>query len=375
MKSIALTTSMGACIAMLTVGCSHGAGHDADEHGGSSAKDAGAAAGDDAGGGAFAAIPTPAILVANGGSGSVAIIDPATLKVVGSLLVMSGMHPHHVSVSPDHKRVLITATSGDLSEGHGSAAHGSGHGGASASTMIYELDLTSRKMRDVITVEATAHNAAFTPDGKTIVLGMMEHGMIAGHDAKSYEETFSATGFGMPLEVTPTAAGSVLVAESGTSSVAVFDLASGKTTSRFEVGSVPVAAWASGGSNYFVSVEEGMEVRHLVESDSAVTMDTHTIDPGGMPGQAVLTPDGSELWVAVEDRKVIAIFDAKNHDKLAEIDAGDKPHGIAFDPSGKRAFITDEDGGGVLVIDASSRKVTSTIELGGKPNGIVWLSM
>ncbi len=369
MKSIAFTAFTAACISTLTVGCSHGAGHDADAHGDSSATDAGAVEGD----GALDAIPTPAILVANGGSSVVSIIDPTTLKLVGSLPVMSGMHPHHVSVSPDHKRVLITATSGDLSEGHGSAAHGAGHGGASASTMIYELDLTSGQMRDVITVAATAHNAAFTPDGKTIVLGMMEHGMIAGHDANTYEETFSATGFGMPLEVTPTAVGSVLVAESGTSSIAVFDLASNKTTSRFEVGAVPVAAWASGGSNYFVSVEEGMEVRHLVESGSGVTMDAHTIDPGGMPGQAVLTPDGSELWVAVEDRKVIAIFDAKNHDKLAEINAGDKPHGIAFDPSGKRAFITDEDGGEVLVIDASSRKVTSTIELGGKPNGIVWL--
>ncbi len=371
MKSNAFTGSMAACICTLTLGCSHGADHDADTHGDSRATDASAV--EDRG--ALDAIPTPAILVANGGSGSVAIIDPATLQVAASLPVLSGMHPHHVSVSPDRKRVLITATSGDLSLGHGSAVHGSGHGGENASTMIYELDLTSRQMRDVITVAATAHNAAFTPDGKTIVLGLLEHGMIAGHDSETYGETFRATGFGLPLEVTPTAAGSVLVAESGTSSVAVFDLASSKTTSRFEVGAVPVAAWASGGSNYFVSVEEGMEVRHLVESGSTVTMDAHTIDPRGMPGQAVLTPDGSELWIAVEDRKVIAIFDAKNHDTIAEIDAGDKPHGIAFDPSGGRAFITDEDGGEVLVIDARARKVTSTIKLGGKPNGIVWLAM
>lgn len=374
MKSIALTTAVAACMSTLTWGCSHGADHDADEHARSRATEAGAGQDDDAGGGVFAAIPTPAILVANGGNGSVAIVDPVRLKLVGSLPVTSGMHPHHVSVSPDRKRVLITATSGDLSQGHGGAAHGSGHGDARVSTTIYELDLTSRQMRDVATVAATAHNAAFTPDGKTIVFGMMEHGMIGGLDAKTYEETFSATGFGLPLEVTPTEAGSVLVAESGTSSIAVFDLASSKTTSRFKVGAVPVAAWASGRSNYFVSVEEGMEVRHLVESGSSVTMDAHTIDPGGMPGQAVLSPDGSELWVAVEDRKVIAIFDAKSHDKLAEVDAGDKPHGIAFDPSGMRAFITDEDGGGVLVIDANSRKLSTTIELGGKPNGIIWLA-
>ncbi len=336
-----------------------------------SADRGGAAPADDAGA-TFSSLPNPAILIANGGSSSLMVVDPSTMTVASSLTVRDGLHPHHVGLAPDGSRVLITATSADLSAGHGGGAHGAGHE-AAASTAVYELDVGSRVLREVITIDATAHNAAFTQDGAFIALSMSEHGMLAVHDATTFEEAFTASGFNMPLEVTPTPAGKLLIAESGAARVSLFDLDTREVESQFDVGAVPVAAWASGGSSYFVSVEEAKQVRHLIESDDKLAMDAHTIDPGGMPGQAIVTPDGSELWVAVEDTGVIAIFDVNTHDKLGEIAAGEKPHGIAFEPNGDRAFVTDEDAGKLLVIDVASRDVISEVTLGGKPNGIAWL--
>ncbi len=228
------------------------------------------------------------------------------------------------------------------------------HGEDSSSTLVYMLDVASRELRAVLTVPATAHNAAYTADGGTVVLGMMEHGMIAGYNGATFEESFTASGFQMPLEVTPTLGGVVLVAESGASRVAVFDPVSQSVSAHFEVGAVPVAAWATGGVNYFVSAEEGMQLRHLVEAGRTITMDDHMVDVGGSPGQALLTPNGRELWVAVENRGVIAVLDADSHLPITEIAAGEKPHGIAFDPSGSRAFVTDEDGGKLVVMDVTS---------------------
>lgn len=331
----------------------HGAGHDGGTIGG--------------GGGTFSSIPNPALVVANGGEGTVSIIDPATLGVVSSASVASGLHPHHISLAPDRSRVLVTAVSADLGMGHSGGGHGSG------SSVIYQLDVASKELTGIITADATAHNAAFTPDGETIVFGMMEHGMVVGHNASTFEETFSVSGFDMPLEVTPTNVGSLLVAESGAGQVALLDLASQTVSMRFDVGAVPVAAWASGGSNYFVSVEEGEQLRHFVEGDTNITLDSHTIDLTGVPGQAILTPNGAELWVAIEDRGVLAVFDATTHEKLAELAAGTKPHGIAFEPSGARAFVTDEEGARVLVIDVAGRSVSSEITVGAQPNGIAWL--
>lgn len=328
-------------------------------------------ASDDAGTSARGSVPSPALVIANGGDATLSIVDPSTLAVVETLAVETGLHPHHLGVSPDGSRVLVTATSTDLSLGHG-GAH-AGHG-AAASTTVYLLDAAEGTLRNVIAVDATAHNAAFTPDGSTIVLAMMEHGMVAGYDATTFTEVFSVTGFNMPLEVTPTANGDLLVAESGAGTIATVDVAARTVTNRFDVGAVPVAAWASGGDDYFVSVEEGMRVRHLIATSDEVELDAHEMDPQGMPGQAILNPDATELWVAVEDRGVVVVFDASTHEKLAEIEAGSSPHGIAFDPSGERAFVTDQGGSEVLVIDAQARTTSSIIEVGTKPNGIVWLA-
>lgn len=334
--------------------------------GGSS--DGGTVAGD----GGAALLPNPALIVANG-EGSVSIVDPAALRAVATNPVEAGHHPHHLSVSPDRSHVLVTATSADLSLGHGGGGHG-GHG-TSATTMVYQLDSLSGEFGPVLDIAATAHNATFTRDGATIVLAMMEHGMIAGYDAATYDETFTATGFSMPLEVTTTGVGTLLVAESGSTTLAKFDLARKRVTARFDVGATPVAAWSSGGAEYFVSVEGAKRVRHIVEGDLDVSLDSHAIDPTGVPGQAVRTPGGrGELWVAVEDRAVIAVFNAVSHEKLGEIPAGTKPHGIAFEPSGARAFVTDEGAARVLVFDVASRRLSGEIAVGAKPNGIVWLA-
>lgn len=320
----------------------------------------------------LATIPNPALVVAVGGEGVVSVVDPASLRVVDTVPVEAGMHPHHLGLSPDHSRVIITAPSADLSMGHGGGHTGSAHG-SGATTMVYLLDVKARTLRDVIDVDATVHNAAFTPDGATIVLSMMEHGMVVGYDSKTFKEAFNVTGFEMPLEVTPTASNALLVAESGGGKVSVVDLGTREIGMRFDVGATPVAAWASGGDDYFVSVEEDMKVRHLVAKSTGVNLDSHVIDPMGMPGQAILSPDRKELWLAVEDRGVVLVFDGSTHAQLAEISAGTSPHGVAFDPSGTRVFVTDQGSTQLLVIDTKSRSISDRVEVGSKPNGIVWL--
>jgi DNA-binding beta-propeller fold protein YncE len=150
--------------------------------------------GHEEGGGTFTSIPNPALVIANGGSETISIIDPATMTVVSELPARSGMNPHHISISPDRSRVLITAPSADLAAGHAGGGHGGGHGGSAASTTVYLIEVGSRVMREVITVDATAHNAAFTRDGASIVLGMMEQGMIAGYDATANQQRLCAGG-------------------------------------------------------------------------------------------------------------------------------------------------------------------------------------
>lgn len=347
-----------ACLAIALHGCGDHDDHDDHDPGADSLT--------------FEALPNPAIIVANGGAGTISVIDPSTLTVASAVTVQHGMHPHHISVSPDGGRVLISATSADLSGGHGGGGHGA-HGGEGARTTIYQLEIAERALRAVLTIDATAHNAAFSADGTTVALAMMEHGMIAGYDASTFAERFTATGFVMPLEVTPTRGGGLLVAESNAGRVAHYDIAAGEVTHRFDTGETTVAAWATGEASYYVAAEEGQRLTHLVDSMAGVESDGHAIELGGMPGQAALTPDGRELWVAVEDTGVVAVFDGTTHAPIVEIAAGTKPHGVTFDPSGTRAYVTDETGGRLIAFDVETRTELGRLDLGGKPNGIAWL--
>ena len=124
------------------------------------------------GGGTFSEVPAQALVIANGGTGEVQIIDPNTLTVVSKLAVMEGMKPHHFGSSPDGSKLLIAAISSDLSGGHGGAG---GHGGGgAASTVVYQLDRAAKTLQNIFSIDATGHNAAYTRDGKSIVIGIAD---------------------------------------------------------------------------------------------------------------------------------------------------------------------------------------------------------
>ena len=125
-------------------------------------------------------IPSPALVIANGGSGNIAIVDPRSSMVVSTLTVADGLHPHHIGLSPDGAQLLVSAPSTDLSLGHGSGGH-AGHGDGETRTVIYRLDIATSELKNIIEVDATAHNAVFTPDGSGIAFSMMEH----GHDRRA----------------------------------------------------------------------------------------------------------------------------------------------------------------------------------------------
>jgi YVTN family beta-propeller protein len=164
------------------------------------------------------------------------------------------------------------------------------------------------------------------------------------------------------------------VAESSTGHIARIDPARRAVVDRTYVGDTPVAAWASGGHSYFVSVEGSRRVWHFEEGAGVVSTDSHQIDPKGVPGQVIIRPGTQEVWIAVEDRGVVAIFDSVSHATIAEFSAGAKPHGIVFTPDGSRAFVTDEGAGRVLVIDGATRTISRELPVGDKPNGIAWFA-
>ena len=107
--------------------------------------------------------------------------------------------------------------------------------------------------------------------------------------------------------------------------------------------------------------------------------------PGGGPGwrQTVIpvgrgpegfdvAPDGKELWAAHSGDGRISVIDVAARKVVATIDAGARgANRLKFTPDGKRALVSAMGGGGLVVLDTATRSVTKRVPLGRGASGIL----
>ncbi|MFO0591207.1 MAG: hypothetical protein U0441_26915 [Polyangiaceae bacterium] len=305
--------------------------------------------------------PDRAVFVANGGSSSISVIDPATGKVTDEIPIAAGFHPHHLALSPDGTRLAVAAPSMDLSMGH-SGAHGSG-----ATSKIYVFDSSSGTQIAEADVDATVHNVAFL-DFQTVAYAMMEHGMIVGASASDLKEKWTASVGMDPLEVTRISDDRALVANSGDDTVSIVDTALHTQLDAADVGGGPIAVWNTP-AGLFISLETDKKVAVL--SSGNLKDVTSTYDVGGVPGQVTSNAKGDAVWIAVEDRGVVEMRDPSNGKVVWTSDLGGKPHGLVIDDDAGLGYVTDEGASRVVRAKTSDGSLVDVIEVGDAPNGIV----
>ncbi len=314
------------------------------------------------------------VLVANGGSGDITAIDPATNTVVGIQPLDTVGFLHHLYYSPDRAKLLVSDPNEDLSGGHsGGGGHSGHHGGESMISRIVVLDSRTLLETGRIIIDGMAHNGIMTPDGETILLANAVHGMIHKYSAATLQERGSYSVGSGPLEVTITPDGLyALSTNSEAGTVSKIHLVHDMPIEQISVGSGPIGAWiTSDGQKAWVTNEESRSVTVITIEPLAV--DT-TLNLGYTPGQAITNPTRDEVYVADEDNGSVHVYDLQTSQFVAEIPTGARAHGIAFNPDGSRAFVTNELGNSVSVIDCATRAVVSTIAVGTNPNGIVFRS-
>ncbi len=84
------------------------------------------------------------------------------------------------------------------------------------------------------------------------------------------------------------------------------------------------------------------------------------------------TPDGSKVFISSLRSGVLTIYDAQTHKEIKKINIGHGAAGIQMDPSGTRAFVACTPDSYVAVVDLTSLKVTGHIDVGGGPDGLAW---
>jgi YVTN family beta-propeller protein len=258
--------------------------------------------------------PSPALLVLSKEESFLAIVDPATLKVVGK--VDTGAHPHEVATSADGKIAIVTN-------------YGNDHAG----TTMSEIDLASR-----------------SEVGKVTFPGLVGPHGIAILGDKAY----------FTVE--------------GDQSVGVFDFVANNIDLHLVLGQKRphMLVLTKDGRTMCVSNIESNTVS-VEEMKKKITDWTGTnVKVGKGPEGIDISPDEKEVWAANSGDGTVSIIDVKSKKVVATVDVKTKhSNRLKFTPDGKLVLISDIGSGDLVVVDAASRKEVKRLNLGKSAEGIL----
>lgn len=257
-----------------------------------------------------ASVNAATLLVLNK-EGSLAIVDPATHKVLGK--VPTGEGPHEVVASPDGKWAVV-----------------SNYGNQVPGTTLSVIDVPSRK--EIHRVE----------------LGLIRPHGLHYAEGRAY---FSAEGNKLIGRYDPNANRVDWLMGTGQEGSHMVLLS--PDNSRIFVPNI-----ASSNLSIFERMGGGWR---------------HTLVPTGQGPEGLdVLPDGSQVWTANSRDGSVTIIDVAGRKVAATFDVGtSRSNRLKFTPDGKRALISDLNKGELVFVDVATRSVTKRIPVGRGLAGIL----
>src|SRR5450432_3905 len=273
---------------------------------------------------AAALVPTPlaaadtpplALLVGNKDDSTLAIVDPASGKIVGR--VPTGQDPHEVAVSADGRLAFV-------------ANYGTGPNPGSTVSVI---DVVAKKEVRKVDVSPMRRPHGITVAGGKVYFTAEMNKLIARYDpAANQIDWLMGTG------------------QNTTHMVLV-----GKDLNRIFTANI--------GSDSITALER---------AGTSGNWNATQIPVGKGPEAISFTPDESQVWTAHSRDGGVSVIDAATKKVIDTLDVKTRrSNRLKFTPDGKRVLITDLDGGELVVLDVASRQEIKRIKLGKTPEGIL----
>ena len=301
-------------------------------------------------------------------SNTVSVINPASNKLLGvirlgdpvpgalSPLYRGQLLVHGIGFSPDHRTIAVVSI------------------GSNSVTLI---DTATNKIKGVVYVGRSPHEAFFTPDGKelwAVVRGEDYVSVIDPVKMKEIRRVQTANGPGMVL-FRPDGR-YAFVPSSFTPELNVVDTQSYKVIAR-----VPQASPFS--PNLGVS-HDGNEVWFtLKDSGKTQVMSGQppfhilaTLDTGPITNHVTLVENtnGKFAYVTIGGENAVKVYRRGEKPELVStIATGDLPHGIWGSGDGTRVYVGLENQDAVIAIDTLANKILATIPIGQQPQALVYV--
>jgi YVTN family beta-propeller protein len=284
--------------------------------------------------------------VANRGSDSVSVVDLGTRTVIAEVAV--GNRPYGVVVSPDSARLYVAEQSVD---------------------QVRIVDAASLSTLAILPVHDRPSGLAISDDGQTLYVTHLLSNIVSVISTRLHIVY-------LPLILigdTPIPSGVRHSASSIRYPVSTIQLWSDSNL-------VQSILLSPDGHTAYVPHTRSNTVNPNLTFDSTVSpivslidvrtqqqlqrrIDLGTLDPPGvgLPFDAAVTPDGTELWVVNAASNDISVLDLIGSQLAAHIEVDDNPRGIVLSPDGTTAYVNNTLAGTVSVIDTAAYTVTSTI--------------
>jgi len=291
---------------------------------------------------------------------TVALVDPATLKVKAKAPV--GDDPHEVIASSDGKTAWV-----------------SNYGGGTQHTLAV-IDLVNAKALKPIQLGALAgpHGVEFhdghlffTVEGSKAIgridpaTGTIDWVMGTGQDRT---HMLWIAPDGKQIVTSNIASGTMTVFDQG---------ASGKPTD-WQASIIPVRQGAEGfdvspDTREIWTANAGDGSVSVIDREAKKVLTTLEIGAKGA-NRLKFTPDGRFVVISSLSGADLLVLDAKSRTVVQRVPVGTGAAGIAISPDGSRIFVACTPDNYVAVVDPKTWKVTGHLDAGGNPDGMAWVS-
>jgi len=309
---------------------------------------------------ALAQTPSPALLILEKSDKSLAIVDPATLKVTAR--VPAGEDPHEIVASEDGKFAYISNYGAFQNPQH----------------TLTAVDLTSQKALPIVDLGSLR-----APHGLQMLHGKVyftaEGSKAIGRYDPATHTIDWALGLGQNrthMLVVAKDESRIFTSNVNGDSISILDRdmkadVSGWTQSTIPVGKGPEGfdvspdgkeLWAANSGDGTVSVVD-LGSRKVVQ-----TIDVHTKHSNRLE----FTHDGKLVLISDLGSGDLVIVDAAARKEIKRVNIGHGCAGILIAPDGSHAYIAVSSDNNVAVFDLKTLSVTGRIPTGKGPDGLAW---
>lgn len=303
----------------------------------------------------------PVLVALNKEDATLAIIDPAEMKILSK--VPTGEGPHEVVLSADGKTAFV-------------ANYGTG---PKPGSTISVVDVAAAKELRRVDLAPLMRPHGLQMIGGKLYFTAETNRIIARYDPAANKVDWM---MGSGQNGTHMIAGSAdqkkfYTANIGSDSVTAFEFQAvppaGSKITHIPVGKQPEAVDLSPDGR---EVWTGLNVDGMVEIvDTAAYKSVAKINIGGRPYRVKFTPDGKSVVCTMIASKEILIIDAATRKETKRIKLESIPMGIVFSSDGKTAFVTAGQPDTVFKIDLISGEIKGRVDTGKVPDGIAVAGM